>query len=324
MGVYHLMGLGRSPGVVIGPITYLGHRYQRWNEDDKKFFARSGEAKQREEGKKVGDIQALVLFTTKEVLNGRILSFGYVMNPAGRISKTPLREGGPMKDILKELLKEEWPKISGERRKSGTIFWCEIDRRDIKVTYERVVQVIAALSGVGKRGKEIWVNLTGGNNVVNSALQIASSLSGSVARMYYVQAENEDAEKCIRYTAENGYWVELPVLPLIIDPVGYSVIEMLQEKPMSLEQLYGNLKSLYWKELNDKGIDDENKFHQICLFPLWKAGLIAETPKEYTIGPQWEVIQPYRESLEKAKERKLTIEQLARQEDWIEMEELEF
>lgn len=31
MGTYHLMGLGRSPGAVIGPLTYLAHRYQRWN-----------------------------------------------------------------------------------------------------------------------------------------------------------------------------------------------------------------------------------------------------------------------------------------------------
>ena len=70
MGVYHLMGLGLSPGVVIGPITYLSHRYQRWGIDDRKFFAHSGEVRQREKGEKVGDIQALVLFTTKEVLNG--------------------------------------------------------------------------------------------------------------------------------------------------------------------------------------------------------------------------------------------------------------
>jgi len=51
----------------LGPITYLAHRYRRRNADDRRFFARSGEAKQREAGEKVGDIQALILFTTKEV-----------------------------------------------------------------------------------------------------------------------------------------------------------------------------------------------------------------------------------------------------------------
>lgn len=47
MGTYHLMGLGRSPGAITGPISYLAHRYQRWNEDDRRFFACSGKAKQR-------------------------------------------------------------------------------------------------------------------------------------------------------------------------------------------------------------------------------------------------------------------------------------
>ncbi|MBO9395009.1 MAG: hypothetical protein J7458_19015 [Caldilinea sp.] len=47
MGTHHLMGLGRSPGTVIGPLTYLAHRYNRWNEDDQRFFARSDEVRQR-------------------------------------------------------------------------------------------------------------------------------------------------------------------------------------------------------------------------------------------------------------------------------------
>jgi len=52
MGIYHLMGRGRSPGPVIGPLTCLAHRYNRWNADDRRFFARSGEVRQRREGQK--------------------------------------------------------------------------------------------------------------------------------------------------------------------------------------------------------------------------------------------------------------------------------
>ncbi|HEY65183.1 MAG TPA: hypothetical protein G4O02_11495 [Caldilineae bacterium] len=75
MGTYHLMGLGRSAGAITGPISYLAHRYQRWNDDDQRFFAFSGEVQQREAGEKVGDVQALVLFTTREVLSGEILAY---------------------------------------------------------------------------------------------------------------------------------------------------------------------------------------------------------------------------------------------------------
>jgi hypothetical protein len=59
MGVYHLMGLGRSPGTVIGPLTYLAHRYERWNAHDQRFFARSGEVRQRQAGEKVGAVSQL-------------------------------------------------------------------------------------------------------------------------------------------------------------------------------------------------------------------------------------------------------------------------
>jgi len=52
--------------------------------------------------------------------------------------------------------------------------------------------------------------------VINFALELAATLSGDVPRMYYVQAENPKAEKCVRYTAEDGYWVELAVMPLAL------------------------------------------------------------------------------------------------------------
>ncbi len=140
MATYHLIALGLSPGAVTGPITYLAHRYQRWSADDQRFFARSGEARQREAGEKVGDIQALVLFTTKEVLGGEIPAFNFVDNPPGRIAKGPVRERKPMKEVLRGLLRREWPAISGGRPQ-GAVFWCEVDRRDIRTTYERIIQV---------------------------------------------------------------------------------------------------------------------------------------------------------------------------------------
>jgi hypothetical protein len=83
MGVYHLMGLGRSPGAVTGAISYLAHRYKRWNSDDGEFFGRSGEVEQRNRGEKVGDIQALVLFTSPEIISGNLLSYPYLKNEIG-------------------------------------------------------------------------------------------------------------------------------------------------------------------------------------------------------------------------------------------------
>ncbi len=164
MGVYHLMGLGRSAGAVTGPLTYLAHRYGRWNDDDRRFFARSGEVAQREQGQKVGDIQAIVLFTTREVLDGTVSAFKSVDNPPGRVATGSVQAGGAMKEVLQE-----------------------------------------------------------------------------------------------QY-----------------------------------------------------------------LSPLWKQGLIAETPQGYTIGPQWELVRPYEDSLRKARDSGLTIEQLAQQGAWIKKDPIFF
>jgi hypothetical protein len=320
MGVYHLMGLGRSVGTVIGPLTYLAHRYGRWNADDQRFFARSGEVRQRQAGQKVGDVQALVLFTTPEVLSGQVLAFDYVDNPPGKITTGPQKSGGPMKQVLRDLLRREWPAISGGRT-AGTVFWCKVDRRDIRTTYERVVRVVAALAGVGGQGKEMWVNLTGGNNVINFALELAATLSGDVARLYYVQAENEAAEKCVRFTAEDGYWVELPVMPLALGRLRQTIIRILNDYgSISVEDLYGRLKNDYY-DLS-RGLTSEETLRSEYLDPMWKQGLIAKDKDGYVVGPQWELIRPYQELLQEAREANLTIEALAQQEPWLEKEEL--
>jgi hypothetical protein len=326
MGVYHLMGLGLSIGTVIGPLTYLAHRYKRWNDEDRRFFARSGGVRQRQAGGKVGDVEAIVLFTTREVLKGESegLPYKYVENEPGKIPPGAENVRGrlekPMKDVIREWLRREWPAISGGRT-TGTIFWCEVDRRDIRTTYERVVRVVAALAGAGGQGKELWANLTGGNNVINAALGLAAMLSGDVARLYYVQAKNEAAEKCVRFTAEDGYWVELPVMPLALDPVSLAVLDLLGQQRLSAENLHSRLLNhkTYWNLVRDI---PPKLFQEIHLRRLWKQGLIAEAEDGYVVGPQWELIRPYQELLQEARAAGLTIEALARQEPWLEMEEL--
>jgi hypothetical protein len=215
------------------------------------------------------------------------------------------------------LLRREWPGISGGRA-DGAVFWCEVDRRDIRSTFERIVQVVAALAGVGSQGHEMWINLTGGNNVINFGLELAATLSGDVARLYYVQAENRAAENCVRFTAENGYWVELPVMPLALGRLSRAVLDLFGRGPMSSEELYGTLHNQYW-DLS-RGIDSQETLKEDYLTPMWKQGLIAEVEGGYTTGPQWEIIQPYEDVLQQAREANLNLEQLAQQVDWLERE----
>jgi|JI8StandDraft_1071087.scaffolds.fasta_scaffold45450_3 CRISPR-associated protein NE0113 (Cas_NE0113) len=334
MGVYHLMGLGLSPGAVTGPISYLAEIYNNWEDEGQYFFSRSGEEEQRKKGDKVGDIQAIILFATREVIDGRDRNFyaeKYVKNRLGQID-TKLEKPEPMKKLLESLLKEEWSKISG--RKTGCIFWCEVERRGSKEilkeqTFKRVAQVVASLAkGTGAQGKEIWMNLTGGNNVINFALQLAASLSGGeVGRLYYVQAANEMAEKCVCYTNKETYWVELPVMPLVMSDLNHEILNFLAgEEAIKDEELYNRLKNQHWHLV--QYFQSPQEFKEKCLRSMKKIGFISVEKDTGTcrVGSQWELIQQYekimQDALDKAKREGLNIEKLEEKEDWLTMQEI--
>ncbi|KKD37837.1 MAG: DUF6293 family protein [Limnoraphis robusta] len=329
MGVYHLMGLGLSPGAVTGPISYMAELYNNWEDEGQYFFSRSGEEEQREQGDKVGDIQAIVLFATPEVIEGIKKDFyaeKYVKNHPGRENTTKQEKNEPMKKVLESLLKEEWSKISGGRR-SGNIFWCEVDRRDFRTTFNRVAQVVASLAkGTGEQGKEIWMNLTGGNNVINFALELAANLSGEVARLYYVQAANENAEKCVRYTNKDSYWVDLPPMPLTMSDLTRAVLDILsQQEFLQSEDIYKQLSSHndYWYLCQNISSQD---FKDKYLKSLWKQGLISVKNEICKVGSQWELIQEYekvmKDVLEKADRERLTIEKLENQDKWLTVQKI--
>jgi hypothetical protein len=333
MGVYHLMGLGLSPGAVTGPISYLAEKYNNWEDEGQYFFSRSGEEEQRKKGEKVGDIQSLVLFATREIIEGTNSDFyaeKYLKNEPGREANNATKQGKrePMKKVLEPLLKEEWSKISGGRT-TGCIFWCEVERRGSEETlkeqtFKRVAQVVASLAkGTGAQGKEIWMNLTGGNNVINFALQLTASLSGGeVGRLYYVQAANDNAEKCVRYTNKESYWVELPVMPLGMSDLNHEILNFVTtEEAIQDKELYNRLKNEHWHLC--KSFNSLQEFKNKCLRSMQKIGFIS-VEKDTSIcrvGSQWKLIQQYeqvmQEALDKADRERLTIKKLVEREDWI-------
>jgi hypothetical protein len=332
MGVYHLMGLGRSAGAVTSALSFLAHRYERWNESDREFFSRSGEVEQRESGKKVGGVQSLVLFTTREVISGKLEAFSYLDNKGGQ-PQGQLQPPAEMEKVLSKVLSKELYKFykedqrqagqSDSGKKKGNnqkgnnrqkppsfdIFWVEVDRNDTDLTYQRIIQVISALANVGGQGKELWVNLTGGTNVINFSLQLAATLSGQVARLYYTQAADAAAEQCIRFATEDKYWIELPLLPLDLTPLTLDTIRCIQEAKHGISQreLESRIKQEYSKELDGKNLE------QYILVPLWKQGLVSNSSGVYTIGPRWEPIEPYAKWLEENLRREQqTLEQLSK------------
>ena len=106
-----------------------------------------------------------------------------------------------------------------------------------------------AAKPLGKVGKEVWINLTGGTNVVNMALQLAAALLGRPARLYYVLS---DDIRCLRHTVpiddigtgRDRFWVEIPAIYLRLDPTTAALLETLEQHCSAIadDELLGRLQ----------------------------------------------------------------------------------
>jgi hypothetical protein len=297
MGVYHFMGLGRSPGAVTAAVSYLADRYERWDETDAAFFAASGEFAQ--EGKR-GDVQALLLFTTNDVMKGKetALCLDYLDNCPGQTRGKPCR-GEAMTKVLKQVLPNDLKRVSGAR-KEVLVYWCEVDQGNPEVTFERVARVMHATRPPGAVGKEVWINLTGGNNVVNLALQLAAALLGNPARLYYLLSEEI---KCLRHTTplrdlgaeRDRFWVDIPVIYLRLDATTGAILEVLEkvETPVDDRDLLSQLKSQHalWSELQTMDLSDLRRDYLHSMAGQRLIGRVDE--HTVVVGRQWPTLKRF-------------------------------
>lgn len=321
MGVYHLMGLGLSAGAVSGPLSYLARRYARYDEADRAFFDGSGERLHREEGRRVGDVQALVIFSSPEVLDGAAQG-RYCDNRYG----TP-GDGTSHVDAVTAVLRRGLPEVLAPLapgRGEVPVYWCEVDRADFAGTFRRMARVMAALRSAGKQGKEMWANLTGGPNVMNTALLLAATLSGDVARSYYAQAPT-GSEACLRCPREEGYWLELPLVPLAVSPLAEPVLDLLTRTgPLPAAEILGRLAGGHAELLAHVSAAGFVRGH---LVPLWKAQLVADVSprgtadrdRTYDVGRRWEAMLSYVETLREARASAHTLHDLSA-EGWLRAE----
>lgn len=314
MGVYHFMGLGTSPGAVTVALSYLAERYKRWDKNDEEFFATSGEIGQS--GKR-GDVQALVLFTTPEVREGKVLTRAYCDNRPG-LAQGKSIDPMPMRAALGKLLPNILRDISGGRKKIA-LYWCDYDRNRPTQTFERVVRVVLAAKPPGELGKEVWVNLTGGANVLNSAFELAASLTGVPARMYYILAEGD---QYVRHTTETR-WVELPVVYAALSEQHLSILLELPNKPPGyrISELYSRLKAQEPQKFEHVGSPEELNLQYLVQLRAQRLAELDPVEGRVSAGPRWEVLARYYDAIPApmgtASPFDDTLDKLAEREDWF-------
>lgn len=268
MGVYHLAGLGRSIGAVTAAFSYLAARKALPDNDTDPLFEHSGS--KGEHPIMRGAVEALILFTTSEIAGDKEVCDPYKLNNPGELKGTDYPAGGFRRNFLPRLRDELRPLARPKTDINGApigglkpleLYWCIYEDNDPVGTFERAAAVMRATRAAhgepGRVGHEFWVNLTGGRNIINGALQLAASLTGAPARMYYLLSADP---RCIRHTvplnklrtADDRFWVDLPVVYLGDSETHLRIMEAIEilgnGEPVLLSDLTGQMSG----ELRDE------------------------------------------------------------------------
>ncbi len=311
MGVYHFAGLGKSVGAITAVFSYLSAIRQQGGAKAEMLFGLSDERDHAD--KERGMVQALVLFTTPTIARGErsILCDAYINNQAGRVNGREQDHNRTVKEALASILQKEL-KAGGmvlPDKKTLDIYWCEHERHKPLETFERAYTVLQAAKPEGRLGKECWINLTGGSNVINGALQLATAFLGTAARQYYILS---DEPRCIHHTVpprdlgtiDDQFWVDLPIVYANFNKLHRTVLEELvsmPEKTITHEQLHGQLyQDAEISKLIDIGADGDRVLRRTILQPMRSQRLIEHFPHannnrldRYAIGSGWTQMERY-------------------------------
>jgi hypothetical protein len=185
MGVWHLGGLGKNPGAITVPLTYIYMALKAASLKDetaKEFFEFSGEYAQELKGAPEG----LILFTSKEVIEGSI---------GGNLRDEWFKTGDKsIPEVIAKYLSKllEWLRDSNftpfyDNEWIKEIYLVKVYHDNFDDCYSKIGITVKAL-----REKEIWANMIGGSNQINSALLVAGSLFAAIQRYYYIFQSETD------------------------------------------------------------------------------------------------------------------------------------
>lgn len=211
MGILHLAGLGRSPGAVTCGLGYLRHLHG---------------TKTDELGKIVDEV---VVFTSPEVASREMTTLGeVVLNLYGRSTIQRSWVNAPVLDVLVECFKLQFP--------AAALHVCAVDLNDFNDALRAVAQTLHRFHPPGSVGRHVQINLTGGVNVLNSALFQAANLSGLVAKFYYTFASREHLKYLLPAAEDDPSTFRYQEVPMLttrsqIDELLHNLLIVLCEQP---------------------------------------------------------------------------------------------
>ncbi|GBC70032.1 hypothetical protein HRbin01_01739 [archaeon HR01] len=220
VGVWHISGLGASPGAVTTPLTVvylLMKAAQLGSEEAAGFFLGSGQA---EDGVWAGAPEAIVLLSSSEVIEG-VRRADRVEDRLFNLSSRDGRVPEIIWKYLSRLYRELWESGLGVE-----IYLLATGIDDVDRVVRDAVVTVSAL-----KGKEVWVNMVAGPNTVNLSLLISSVILGAASRYYYIfqpktqmlHPENVTFESLRNPGGVVGglinLWVDIPIFQMELEPL---------------------------------------------------------------------------------------------------------
>lgn len=262
MGVWHISGLGISPGALTVPTAGLYLLLKAAENGDYgacDFFRTSGERTQKK-GSLRGFPEGFAIFTSKDVLEKKInrrteIKDRWFKN-TGREISVPRIAYKFIRDLHREFFGDfEIPQL----------YYLAVNYQDFRRSLPVIYATVNALGTKG--GKELWANMVGGTNQINASILTAGSLSGAISKYYYYfEQDNDllhpDVEKPKGNILKSqidlilSKWFQLPIFDLGWGDISNRLNELMElynnEVPISIiinELERAGLKSQYLAKL---------------------------------------------------------------------------
>ena len=274
MGVYHFMGVGLAVGAVTCAVDYIEKaldaiRDKKANSETLKLFGGSGGINHEETER--GKIEAIVLFSSKEVINGELNARPY----------TGCASPGSVHDEIVKNLKIVWKRSDADEGRK--IFWCEVDIDNFQDCFEKIIKVAYRFSPAGKQGKEIWCNLTGGSNSIGFALLSMARLTG-MSTKHYLITQTKQHQKEVQVPAaitiqpnRDEYFNIVPFLKSYVDTFGfYNILLEIEslEIPVTTKELFDRLRGKH--QVQNFTFEE---FKRQCMLKLYSLGYTQYAPQ---------------------------------------------
>lgn len=223
MGVFHVSGLGTSPGALTMPLSIvyiLQAGAQLGIKEARDFFAGSGEREGKGSYEKIPGLpEYVIVFDSPGAIEGKEdVSLRYESKWFRMNSKNnPEKIEKPIVRYINNLIDYLETTFSVSLKPPKNLYLVKTDFQNFEDAFYKIGVTLEGL-----RDKEVWLNLIGGSNQINLALLLAGAYTMVPSRYYYVFQDKVTLEPS---------WIEKPSNKHELEKVTKSLISRWYDFP---------------------------------------------------------------------------------------------